>query len=102
MNTGLVDACVLGNLLAAVVSGKQPDSALDQYPALRRPAAEKVLNLAGRLTGFATMRNPLKRTVRNTVFALINHVPAAKRGLAMNLSGLSRRKYAGLPGSIEA
>ena len=50
MNTGLVDACVLGRLLATVVSGKQPESALDQYQILRRPAAEQVLRLAGRLT----------------------------------------------------
>ena len=55
MNTGLVDAYVLGRLLTAVVSGKQADTVLDQYQALRRPAAEKVLGLAGRLTSMATM-----------------------------------------------
>ena len=29
MNTGLVDACVLGKLLPEVVQGRQPDSYLD-------------------------------------------------------------------------
>ena len=94
MNTGLVDACVLGRLLTAVVAGKQAESVLDQYQSLRRPAAEKVLGLAGRLTTMATMRNPAKRQVRNAVLSLINHLPFVKHGVAMNLSGLSRRQHA--------
>jgi len=97
MNTGLVDACVLGRLLAAVVSGKQPESALDQYQILRRPAAEQVLRLAGRLTHVAIMRSPVKRQLRNTIFAVINRLPFVKHGLAMNLSGLSRRQHAQIP-----
>ena len=94
MNTGLVDACVLGRLLAAVVSGKQAEVDLDQYQTLRRPAAEKVLGLAGRLTFMATMRSPAQRRVRNAVLSAINHMPFVKHGLAMSLSGLSRRRYA--------
>jgi 2-polyprenyl-6-methoxyphenol hydroxylase-like FAD-dependent oxidoreductase len=97
MNTGLVDACVLGRLLAAVVSGKQAEAVLDQYQTLRRPAAEKVLRLAGRLTHLATMQNAAKRQVRNSVFSLVNHLPFVKHGIAMNLSGLSRRQHAQLP-----
>jgi 2-polyprenyl-6-methoxyphenol hydroxylase-like FAD-dependent oxidoreductase len=97
MNTGLVDACVLGRLLATVVSGKQPESALDQYQILRRPAAEQVLRLAGRLTDVAIMRSPVKRQLRNTIFAVINRLPFVKHGLAMNLSGLSRRQHAQIP-----
>ena len=49
MNTGLVDAVVLGRVLADVLVGGQPEAALDRYQALRRPAAEQVLGLAGRL-----------------------------------------------------
>jgi 2-polyprenyl-6-methoxyphenol hydroxylase-like FAD-dependent oxidoreductase len=94
MNTGLVDAWVLGQLLEAVVSGKQPDLALDRYQSLRRPAAEQVLRLAGRLTGLATMRNPAKRRIRNLILSVMNHLPMVQRRLAMNLSGLSRRQYA--------
>jgi 2-polyprenyl-6-methoxyphenol hydroxylase-like FAD-dependent oxidoreductase len=93
MNTGLVDACVLGRLLAAVVAGKQAEGVLDQYQTLRRPAAEKVLGLAGRLTIMATMRNPAKRQLRNALLSLINNVPFVKHGVAMNLSGLSRRQH---------
>ena len=97
MNTGLVDACVLGRLLTAVVSLKQPDVILDQYQSLRRPAAEQVLGLAGRLTGLATLRNPVARQLRNSLFSLVDHLPFAKHKLAMALSGLSRRQYARVP-----
>jgi len=96
MNTGLVDACVLGRLIARVVSGQQSESSLDEYQRLRRPAAEQVLGLAGRLTSLATMKNPAKRLVRNTVFSLLNHLSPAKHALAMNLSGLSRQRFAAM------
>ena len=39
MNTGLMDAVVLGRLLSDVVDGRRPDSDLDRYEELRRPAA---------------------------------------------------------------
>jgi 2-polyprenyl-6-methoxyphenol hydroxylase-like FAD-dependent oxidoreductase len=94
MNTGLVDACVLGRLLTAVVSLNQPDVILDQYQRLRRPAAEQVLGLAGRLTRMAMVRNPAARRLRNAAFSLVDHLPFAKHRLAMALSGLSRREYA--------
>lgn len=94
MNTGLVDASVLGRLLIAVLSLKQPDAILDQYQSLRRPAAEKVLGLAGRLTRLATLRNPAARTIRNALFSTLDHLPVAKHTLAMALSGLSRRAHA--------
>lgn len=97
MNTGLVDACVLGRLLASVVSGRKAETLLDEYQALRRPAAAKVLGLAGRLTILATLRHPAKRRVRNILFSLLNHLPFAKHSLAMNLSGLSRRQHAQIP-----
>jgi 2-polyprenyl-6-methoxyphenol hydroxylase-like FAD-dependent oxidoreductase len=48
MNTGLIDAVVLGEILAGIVSGNRPAIALDLYESLRRPAAAKVLGLAGR------------------------------------------------------
>jgi 2-polyprenyl-6-methoxyphenol hydroxylase-like FAD-dependent oxidoreductase len=96
MNTGLVDACVLGRLIALAVSGKQSESRLDRYQGLRRPAAEQVLGLAGRLTSLATMKSPVKRRLRNAVFSLLNHLSPAKRTLAMNLSGLSRRRSAAI------
>ena len=40
-NTGLVDACVLGRLLANVTPGRRDESHLDTYEALRRPTARR-------------------------------------------------------------
>jgi 2-polyprenyl-6-methoxyphenol hydroxylase-like FAD-dependent oxidoreductase len=98
MNTGIVDAVVLGRLLADVIHGKQPDAVLDSYGEVRRPAAEKVLGLAGLLTSMATVRSAPKRTLRNAALSLINRLPPARRRLQMNLSGLARRQMAAVPG----
>jgi hypothetical protein len=43
-------------LLNEVISGRRDDAALDRYEALRRPTAEEVLALAGRLTTLAMVR----------------------------------------------
>jgi 2-polyprenyl-6-methoxyphenol hydroxylase-like FAD-dependent oxidoreductase len=94
MNTGLVGACVLGGLLAQVLSGRSEDRRLDTYEALRRPAAKQVLQLAGRLTHMATMKSVPKRSLRNIGLRVMNLVPMARRRLEMNLSGLSRRAAA--------
>jgi len=94
MNTGLVDACVLGGLLADVVSGRRDAGQLDQYEALRRPAAKQVLALAGRLTHMATMKRAPQRLLRNLLLRIVNRLPAARRRLELNLSGLSRRSAA--------
>jgi 2-polyprenyl-6-methoxyphenol hydroxylase-like FAD-dependent oxidoreductase len=91
MNAGLIDACVLGSVLADVISGRCAESHLDRYEALRRPAAQQVLKLANRLTRMATMKNPVQRFLRNTVLGAIGMLPAARRRLEWNLSGLSRR-----------
>jgi 2-polyprenyl-6-methoxyphenol hydroxylase-like FAD-dependent oxidoreductase len=102
MNCGLVDACMLGQLLADVIHGRRPEAELDSYEQLRRPAAAEVLALAGRLTALATMRGAFRRAVRNAIFSIIDRVGPAKRRLLMNLSGLSRRHLSRLPPRSEA
>jgi 2-polyprenyl-6-methoxyphenol hydroxylase-like FAD-dependent oxidoreductase len=97
MNTGLIDAEILGQLLADAVKGRRPETALDIYRSVRRPAAEQVLALAGRLTGMATTRSPLMRFMRNLLFWFIDIDPIAKRRITMNLSGLARASLAQLP-----
>jgi 2-polyprenyl-6-methoxyphenol hydroxylase-like FAD-dependent oxidoreductase len=96
MNTGLVDACVLGQLLADVVRGRKPEAQLDSYETLRRPAAQKVLGLAGRLTLMATLKRAPARWLRNAVLRAIGWLPKARKQFVMNLSGLSRRAAAQL------
>src|SRR5262245_29067555 len=56
MNTGLVDACVLGELLCDVFAGRASDLDLDRYEMRRRPAAVSVLKLAHTLTTIATVK----------------------------------------------
>ena len=97
MNTGLVDAILLGKALTAVVRDHQPVSTLDAYSDVRRPAAEEVLALAGRLTRMATVRSPVLRKIRNLVLRLLDHVSPFKAKLALQLSGISRRKLSALP-----
>jgi 2-polyprenyl-6-methoxyphenol hydroxylase-like FAD-dependent oxidoreductase len=97
MNCGLVDACVLGELLSDVIRRKRPETDVDLYGTLRRPAAAGVLALAGRLTAFATIRSAFRRAIRNAAFRIIDHIGPAKRKLLLNLSGLARADLARLP-----
>jgi len=98
MNTGLIDAVVLGQVLAGIVRDGNPEASLDQYELLRRPAAQEVLDLAGRLTAMATTQGGLKRWLRDKALAFVNINPFARRKLEMALSGLSRVSLAKLPG----
>jgi 2-polyprenyl-6-methoxyphenol hydroxylase-like FAD-dependent oxidoreductase len=97
MNTGIVDAVVLGELLADVVTGVRAETELDLYEAPRREAAEEVLGLAGTMTRMALVRNPVRRLLRNTALAIANRIPAARQRIQMRLSGLSRARLAQLP-----
>lgn len=95
MNTGIVDAIVLGRILADVLSGRRDASQLDQYEALRRPAAQEVLQLAGRLTAMATLKSAPQRLLRNALMRFVGAFPPARRRLEWRLSGISRRRHAG-------
>ncbi|WP_182886873.1 FAD-dependent monooxygenase [Microbispora sp. H10885] len=92
MNLGVDDAVHLGETLARVLKG-EPDSLLDSYAATRRPQAEQVIALAGRLTRLATAADG-RRVLRNLVLALAGRVPAVRTRLAWQLSGLNRRETA--------
>ncbi|WP_208798197.1 FAD-dependent oxidoreductase [Microbispora triticiradicis] len=88
MNLGVDDAVHLGETLSRVLDG-EPDSLLDSYAATRRPQAEQVVALAGRLTRLATAADG-RRVLRNLVLALAGRVPAVRTRLAWQLSGLNR------------
>lgn len=91
MNTGLVDACVLGQILSDVILNHKDYCALDHYEMLRKPAAEQVLQLAEKLTCMALIRSTPKRLLRNILLQAMGVFPAVRNRLQMNLSGLSRR-----------
>ncbi|MEV4223946.1 FAD-dependent oxidoreductase [Nonomuraea sp. NPDC049725] len=89
MNLGIEDAVTLAELLARVLDG-EPDTLLDTHTATRRPVAGKVVALAGRLTRLATARAAW-RPLRNLVLTAAGRLPAVRRRLAWQLSGLDRR-----------
>jgi len=97
MNTGLVDA-VLGRMLGEVLAGRQPDTWLDAYEGLRRPAAQQVLGLAGRLTSMAMVERTVPRALRNGAFRLIDRLGPVRRRVEFALSGVGRRYLAEVPG----
>jgi 2-polyprenyl-6-methoxyphenol hydroxylase-like FAD-dependent oxidoreductase len=97
MNTGLVDAVLLGEALVRVIGGRESPTLLDDYAALRRTAAGEVLALASRLTRIATLRSGVLRIVRNLMLRLLDRLPRFKRGLSLGLSGVSRRRLSSLP-----
>ncbi|MEZ5126892.1 MAG: FAD-dependent monooxygenase [Micropruina glycogenica] len=89
MNLGIQDAVALAGALTAVLDGGS-QSVLDVYSEQRRPIAEQVLRLTGRLTRLATCPAPA-RPLRNTLMRLGATVPAVRNQLAWRLSGLVYR-----------
>lgn len=89
MNLGIADAVFLAGALCEALHGGS-DTALDTYNAAQRRRAVQVLRLTGRLTRISTLPRPL-RPIRNTGMALAAKVPAVRRQLAMQLSGLGAK-----------
>jgi 2-polyprenyl-6-methoxyphenol hydroxylase-like FAD-dependent oxidoreductase len=89
MNLGITDAIALAKALTEVLGGGS-DTALDAYGTAQRRRAEQVLKLTGRLTRIATLPRPV-RPIRNSAMRLAARVPAVRRQLALQLSGLSHR-----------
>jgi len=97
MNTGLVDAVVLGRLLVGVLKQGRPLADLDRYEPLRRPAAQKVLSLADRLTRVALVKGFWGKLLRSMIFGVLSLSAGFKRKVQLSLSGLDRREFVELP-----
>jgi 2-polyprenyl-6-methoxyphenol hydroxylase-like FAD-dependent oxidoreductase len=89
MNLGITDAIALAEALSDVLHGSS-ETALDAYGTSQRQRAQQVLKLTGRLTRIATLPRPL-RPIRNSAMRLAAQVPAMRRRLAFQLSGLVYR-----------
>jgi 2-polyprenyl-6-methoxyphenol hydroxylase-like FAD-dependent oxidoreductase len=89
MNLGITDAMALAGALSEVLRGGS-ETALDAYGTAQRRRAQRVLKLTGRLTRMSTLPRPL-RPVRNSAVLLAARVPAVRRRLAFQLSGLVYR-----------
>lgn len=89
MNLGIADAISLAGALSEVAHGG-PDTALDAYCAAQRRRAEQVLRLTGRLTRISNLPRQLRR-VRNSGMRVAAQVPAVRRQMALQLSGLAAK-----------
>jgi 2-polyprenyl-6-methoxyphenol hydroxylase-like FAD-dependent oxidoreductase len=93
MNLGIRDAIALGAALVDVLRTGN-EHPLDEYARFRRPVARNVIRLSGRLTRSAILPRRLI-PARNSVLSLVSHIPAFRRRLAWQLSGLTDRVSAG-------
>jgi 2-polyprenyl-6-methoxyphenol hydroxylase-like FAD-dependent oxidoreductase len=89
MNTGMQDAANLSWKLALVADGRAPDALLDTYEQERLPVARAVLGFTDKLVGLLTMRQPVKRAVRDTVLPIATSVAAVQRRAAGRLAQTS-------------
>ena len=89
MNTGILDALALAEALAVALTTGNEDP-LITYGQLRRPIAQQVVTMADQLTRMATVSRRL-RPLRNILLKLLACVPAFRRRLAWQLSGLAYR-----------
>ncbi len=90
MNTGMQDAWNLAWKLALVQSGRgQASPLLGSYQVERSAVGEMVLRNASRLTGVATLRNPIGRFVRNRIVGALGLLPAFRRAFAATLTELA-------------
>jgi 2-polyprenyl-6-methoxyphenol hydroxylase-like FAD-dependent oxidoreductase len=88
MNTGMMDAHNLAWKLALVAAGAS-EGLLESYGEERIPAASSVLGFTDRLIGWATMRNPVKRALRDTLLPVAGALPVVQKRAARRLSQTS-------------
>jgi len=79
----------LGDALAETITSGNDDP-LNAYDAIRRPIAMEVVTFTDRLTRMATV-GPGLRPLRNTLLRVLASLPAFRRRLAWQLSGLVYR-----------
>lgn len=88
MNTGIQDAIFLGERLAAVIAGRQPDSYLDGYETERRPVAQQVVKMTDQMTRVGTLTGIVGQ-LRNLGLRTVDHLPAVKRKIATRMAELT-------------
>jgi 2-polyprenyl-6-methoxyphenol hydroxylase-like FAD-dependent oxidoreductase len=87
MNTGIQDAISLAAVLADVEQGGA-ESQLEEWAGERHRIAQGVVSLTDRATRMATLRSPIRQTLRNIAMDLAGHVPAITRALAKRIAEL--------------
>jgi 2-polyprenyl-6-methoxyphenol hydroxylase-like FAD-dependent oxidoreductase len=89
MNTGMLDADNLAWKLALVADRRAPDGLLDTYEQERRPVASGVLGFTDRMVRLMTVRQPMKRAVRDCLLPAVTAVPTVQARISGRLSQTS-------------
>ncbi|WP_033342684.1 FAD-dependent monooxygenase [Catenuloplanes japonicus] len=89
MNAGIADAHNLGWKLAAVATGRAPESLLDSYHEERHPVGADLLAHTRAQTALMTAYSPDGQALRGVLSEMIATVPDFSRRLAERLSGLA-------------
>lgn len=88
MNIGIQDAVALGDRLAAVIAGTQPNSHLDGYEPERRRVAQGVVTMTDRMTRMGTLSGSAGQFMRNAALRAVGHLPALQRKIATRMAEL--------------
>ncbi len=88
MNIGIQDAVALGDRLAAVVAGEQPEAHLDGYETERRPVAQQVVTMTDQMTRMATLTGIMGQ-LRNIGLRAVDHLPPMRRMIATRMAELT-------------
>ncbi|MFI6939103.1 FAD-dependent oxidoreductase [Streptomyces sp. NPDC050418] len=88
MNTGLQDANNLGWKLAAVLTGRAPDSFLDTYQEERHPVGSAVLRSSGAIVRLAMAHNPAQLAVRWLAAKVVNNAAPVSRKAIGQITGV--------------
>lgn len=86
MNIGIQDAVSLGEHLTSVIRDQAPALYLDNYQAVRRPVAEKVVTMTDRMTRLATIESPLLRGARDLALQAAGLLPGIKAKVAAQIA----------------
>jgi len=90
MNIGIQDAVALGDRLADVIAGRQPDAYLDEYEQERRPIAERVVAMTDQMTRMGTLTGPVGQQLRNIGLTVAGHLPFVRRRIATRMAELGQ------------
>lgn len=88
MNTGMQDAFNLAWKLALVMPGLAAPGLLDTYSVERGAVGDQVLRNAGVMTQVAILRNPVLRSIRNTVLGCLGRHRGLRQRMVNQLTEL--------------
>ena len=88
LNTGLQDAYNLMWKLALVHHGKGSQKLLDSYDAERHEVAEATIKKVSFVTSLVTTKNPISRTLRNQLAAILINTDAVQNRFGRNVGML--------------